>query len=42
MAAKYCGKVLMVNCMAEGDAYSGAFFFQGGAVQAELPMGQER
>lgn len=40
-AAKCCGKVLMVNCMAEGDAYGGAFYFQDGAVQAELPMGQE-
>lgn len=38
-AAKCCGKVLMVNCMAEGDAYGGAFFFQDGNVQAELPVG---
>lgn len=40
-AAKCCGKVLMVNCMAEGDAYGGAFFFRDGAVQAQLPVGRE-
>lgn len=40
-AAKCCGKVLMVNCMAEGDAYGGAFFFRDGAVQAQVPVGRE-